>query len=460
LLPSFLRRLSTDEYVAPPHDEAAQRAAHTVRTGGAEDARRLGISARDYWSSRAGTAAGLIALNEASGGVYYEVPPEAKTDSGAASEAFRGDGPVIDVQTHYVASRPGLEEFNNGIMTGYTHQGPDWWSGLDGMVGLSLAEYMRCIFVESETAAAVLSSGPGGAAGSILDNDEMAGTRELIDRLAGTGRLLNHTVVRPNRGDIDYMEEWAKAFRPVGWKVYTVGHLADDYGGFEPGSGWMLDDDETGMPFLAKAQELGVNLVCAHKGVSNLVDTGHPRDVGPAALAFPDINFVIYHSGFEPLLFEEGPYTEEFADQGANRFITTLRQAGLGAGSNVYGELGTTWFNVIRRPQEAAHLMGKLLVQLGEDNIIWGTDGIWYGPTQAALDAFRAFQIPDEMCERYGYPKLTAQAKRKILTENAARLYGLDVDDLQRAVDSDDLAWTKAVVDDFERNGTPKVPAR
>jgi len=24
-----------------------------------------------------------------------------------------------------------------------------------------------------------------------------------------------------------------------------------------------------------------------------------PRDIGPAALAYPDINFVVYHSGYE-----------------------------------------------------------------------------------------------------------------------------------------------------------------
>ena len=48
--------------------------------------------------------------------------------------------------------------------------------------------------------------------------------------------------------------------------------------------------------------------------------------------------------------------------------------------------------------------MGKLLAALGEDNIVWGTDSIWYGPSQPLIDAFRAFQIPQEYCQRYGYP--------------------------------------------------------
>ena len=54
------------------------------------------------------------------------------------------------------------------------------------------------------------------------------------------------------------------------------------------------------MPFLEQARAVGVNLVCAHKGLSGMVDAGSPDDVGPAAKAFPDVNFVIYHSGYEP----------------------------------------------------------------------------------------------------------------------------------------------------------------
>ena len=61
----------------------------------------------------------------------------------------------------------------------------------------------------------------------------------------------------------------------------------------------MLDDEEHGLPFLERARALDVKLVCAHKGISRIVDNGSPRDVGPGAVAFPDIDFVIYHSGYE-----------------------------------------------------------------------------------------------------------------------------------------------------------------
>jgi hypothetical protein len=35
----------------------------------------------------------------------------------------------------------------------------------------------------------------------------------------------------------------------------------------------------------------------------------------------------------------------------------------------VYAELGSTWFLMLRRPREAAHVLGKLLFAVGEDGV-------------------------------------------------------------------------------------------
>jgi hypothetical protein len=92
----------------------------------------------------------------------------------------------------------------------------------------------------------------------------------------------------------------------------------------------------------------------------------------------------------------------------------------------VWAELGSTWSLVLRRPVEAAHVIGKLLLAVGEDRILWGTDSVWYGPPQPLIDAFRAFTIPERLRHDHGYPALTADVKQKILGGNAARLYGID----------------------------------
>jgi predicted TIM-barrel fold metal-dependent hydrolase len=208
-----------------------------------------------------------------------------------------------------------------------------------------------------------------------------------------------------------------------------------------------------GLPFLAEAQRLGVPNICSHKGLSGLVDNGSPRDIGPAARAFPELRFLIYHSGFEGVAADEGPYTPETAHIGINRLITSARQNGIGPGGNIYPELGTTWFCLIRRPIEAAHVIGKLLLAFGEDNVLWGTDGIWYGPTQPVIDAFRAFQIPPSLCEQYGYQPLTPAIKEKILGINAARVYGIDLAAADESARHDDLAWIRLAVSEYLRSG-------
>ena len=62
---------------------------------------------------------------------------------------------------------------------------------------------------------------------------------------------------------------------------------------------------------------------------------------------------------------------------------------------------------------------------MGEDRIVFGSDGVWYGSPQWQIEAFWGFQIPDELCRKYGYPKLTESTRRKILGQNSAKLYKL-----------------------------------
>jgi uncharacterized protein len=456
-IPSILSRSSTDEYEAPPYDEQQSQAVAGVRQAGPDAARRLARPLGSYWSSRLGTAAGLRALNEAFDVECFDVPVEATMEQAAADEALGGPETVIDVQTHYLADRQSLQRMADTNLQFYRSLSPDWWTGLDGLTFYGFTEYLRYVFLESETAVAILTAPPVDASGEyFLTNDELAGTRELIDRLAGTGRLLNHTVVHPrDPGILERMEQWRDTLHPVGWKVYTMGNLnvaGFQQGGepYQPGSGWMLDDEQVGLPFLEQARRLGVTNICSHKGLSNLVDNGSPRDIGPCAKAFPDLRFIVYHSGFEGIAADEGPYTRQTADVGINRLITSAAENGIGPGGNIYAELGTTWFCMVKRPVEAAHVLGKLLLAFGEDNVIWGSDGIWYGPTQPVIDAFRAFHIPPALSEKYGYPELTPAIKEKILGINAARAYNIDLAEAAQRARHDDLAWTKAALAEYK----------
>ena len=438
LVPPLLRHRHSDEFAPPPWTPADRRAVERVTRAAESAAARAGLTARAWLDSRLGTAATLRAIDAEAGGGFYAVPAEAEHDRAAADAAFSGDEVVIDVQTHLV--RPSLAAGSAGdALFGFLKSvDPARWGGGVDPELLGGSMWAANVFGGSETAVALLTSPPGRAHENVLTNDDIASARDIVARYADTGRVLTHTIVHPNLGaaERDAMAEWSETLQPAGWKVYTLWEPPEDRGR----GGWFLDDDETGGPFLDQVRASGRHIVCAHKGlggpIANLAPAGaSPRDVGPAARAFPDITFVVYHSGYEM----PGARDDDTDPAGGvGRLARSLGDAGVPPGANVYGELGSTWYLVSRRPEEAAHVVGTLLRCVGEDRILWGTDSIWYGAPQSLIDAFRAFTIPEWMQEQYGYPALTAAAKRKILSTNAAALYGIDLDRVRR----DDVpAW-------------------
>ena len=98
----------------------------------------------------------------------------------------------------------------------------------------------------------------------------------------------------------------------------------------------------------------------------------------------------------------------------------------------------------MRDPDQAAHLLGKLVTYVGEDNVLWGTDSIWYGSPQDQILAFRSFEIAAEFQERWGYPALTPELKRKVFGMNAARVYGISPETIRRVLHNDRVAQVKA----------------
>jgi len=254
-------------------------------------------------------------------------------------------------------------------------------------------------------------------------------TRRVAERLCHDERILLHAQVLPNVGplqaNLEAMEDRVRRYPIKAWKVFT--HYPDLYTG---GGGWWLDDHERGVPqvgeaFIEKAVELGVPRIATHKGLSSGSRFASPQDIGPAARKHPGANFLVYHSGFEADTLEV-PYSWASRGVGINRLIASMRDNGIGPDRNVFAELGSTWWNVMRSPTQAAHVLGKLLRFVGEDNVIWGTDSIFYGSPQDQIQALRAFHITEEFQERYRYPALTPEIKRKILGANAAKLYGVD----------------------------------
>jgi predicted TIM-barrel fold metal-dependent hydrolase len=158
---------------------------------------------------------------------------------------------------------------------------------------------------------------------------------------------------------------------------------------------------------------------------------------------FPDVSFIIYHSGFVPGNDEQA-YVENSGRDGVDTLIRSLRDNGIGPNSNVYAEFGSTWRFAMRDPDNAAHLMGKLLRYVGENNVLWGTDSIWYGSPQDQIQAFRTFQISETFRERFGYPEITPEIRARVFGRNATKPYGISAEDARRFARSDHVARQRA----------------
>jgi predicted TIM-barrel fold metal-dependent hydrolase len=400
-----------------------------------EKAKRIGISRRDFVSSTMGTATALYVINEVYGCTSeagFNVDAGMMEDAGACTP-LQGDELIVDVQTHHVNPNGAWRESSSfdGSLSGFPQSG---CGEIDFVDCFDADHYIRELFVHSDTSVAVLSQVPAVPGNDPLDTEEAAATREIVNRLAGSERLLIHGIVLPDRGaeQLDGMQALKEEQEVAAWKVYT------QFGG------WRLDDEAIGIPFIERARELDVRLICAHKGLSLFgldPTTSSAQDIGVVASMFPDVDFVVYHSGFE-VNVPEGPYNPESV-HGVDTLVTAVVENGIGKGGNVYAELGSTWRLLMTRPEEAAHVLGKLLLHLGEDRILWGTDSIWYGSPQDQISAFRAFEIPQSMGDSYGYPALTAETKAKILGLTAADLYRIDVKATRCAIREDDVAKAK-----------------
>ncbi len=408
-LPIKLDTTSNGEFLPVPLDATNRLALDLAQQAAGENARRCGLARRAFMISACGAASTLLAYNRANAaagrsGGYFELDQVAAVDAEAAVEALGGREFVFDVQGHFVGQH-----------------------GL-GRTGLGGAQqFIKDIFLDSDTDMMVLSFIPSRREKELLTIQEADAVRRIIDEMEGTRRLLIHGRANPNQaGDLEGMDELAETWGVSAWKCYT------QWG--PDGRGFFLHDD-TGLRLIEKARALGVRNICVHKGLPfgrQSYEHSLASDIGTVARLFPDVNFLIYHSGFIAGQ-AEGPY-DPARGEGVDELIRSVEENGIPRNANVYAELGSTWRYTLRDPDSAAHVIGKLVKHIGEQNVLYGSDCIWYGSPQDQIQAFRSFQISEDFQERYGYPKMTAELRARILGLNATRPYGIEVDEvLQRA---------------------------
>ena len=505
-LPVDVLPCSNDEYFPLP-PSASQKAIMALADAETERWRhKFNMSRREFVRTSAAMAIGFWAIDMIRPGIYGNYGGAAAVSTGRPDacdlewagrkglETVRNlPGEFIfDVQSHHVdpdgmwrVSNPAIHAFFNAVWP-QTREGGE----ADPIENLSRYHYLKEIFLDSATSCTVLSVVPTSPdTDNPLPIEEASQTIDIVNELARSQRSVMHAFVMPNRGgsgdstptgrpryldeELQLMMDRADKYhdRLRGWKTYCA------WGDVPNASGWFLDSD-TGSEFLQQVVKVSEKYpeipatVATHKGFALPgfdQRAAAPRDVGPAAKANPKVNLIIYHSGYDTGDEQKAYRGDAEADSGSTTvdgFIKSLRENKYDASRfrkkgkqfgnvpNVYAELGSVWRDTMHDPDQAAHLLGKLINHVGPKRVVWGTDSLWYGSPQPEIVSLRRFEFTSKGRELYGLPygldgdveDPTRRAptpartiRNGILGRNVARAYKVDPDKKRRQIGCDQV---------------------
>ena len=264
-----------------------------------------------------------------------------------------------------------------------------------------------------------------------------AEARAKVNKEAGTRRLLSHAIFTPGQpGWLEQVDRVIADLQPDSFKGYTIGDNTHKDLSKYP---WRLDDEKLVYPFYERCAKAGLVNICIHKGLfapstekqfPHLLAHADVRDVGQAAKDWPQLNFIIYHSGYRFIGRGVKPDQAwaQFEESGRVDWVSDLADIPERYGvTNVYGDLGQIFAqSTMAHPKLCAAMMGILIRGLGADHVCWGSDAIWTGSPQWQIEALRRLEMPEELQKKYSFKPLGAAdgpVKSAILGGNNARLY-------------------------------------
>jgi predicted TIM-barrel fold metal-dependent hydrolase len=468
--PMPTQAVSNEEFIPRPQSEAQKKVEHLIGEMSETRAKKLGLQRRDFMRTSMGLATCFLASNQVFG-KCWDVDEIETWEAAPYDEKWPKDEYfVIDVQAHFTNGLP-ISGFRT--IEFVKNMGFDLKNDSDAY---GFQNFVKEMYFDSDTKMVVISGVPGkenlrdkdgkvlegaartpGVAGRVLPSWVMYEARKKINELAGSQRALNQGNLAPNHywdkvsntmnkaELLEQMEREIKVYGISSWKWYCHTDPA------QTGNGFQLDDDNAQF-FIEESRKRGLKLISTHKGYSYQSRTlGHlanPKDVEKAALRNPDFNFVVYHSAIkhgpnEANWKESNKYDANTGDFEWHSVLMDIKKRNPKM-SNVYCEVGS-FFNIlaVTDPVMAMHGLGKNIKYYGSDHVVWGTDCLWWGSPQWGIDALKRFQISDEMCEKFGYKKITKEDKANIFGLNAARLYNVDVNAKRKALPADALTKAK-----------------
>ena len=356
------RWISNGEYFPLPASQKQQRVEEQIKQIAERNAKRLGVSRRDFLRSSCGLAAAFVAMNAIHGNVFT-VQAEEAFDSNIAQSKRNGPLFILDMHTHFVRDDFPLDEVTSrfillgdaliqlerALLDAHKRYHADDYGLVNtgdlqqDLNQIKIQNYIRFIFLESDTNVALLSdatANPDHPEREFMDDVLRANLRNQINAFAGSERVLASALLKPGHpGWIDRIDHAIDELNLDCWKGFTVGQNT-----FYPNPElpWRLDDfellDQTFYQKLLTASNRRIRNITIHKGLIapdfpisfgalhqnptggqpdlfNLSNNGgiEPdtipawhfntvQDEPRAAQAYADLNFIIYHSAFRPAI--------------------------------------------------------------------------------------------------------------------------------------------------------------
>lgn len=461
--PMPTQMVSTEEFIPRRQTEQQKKVEHLIGQMADEKSRKLGMDRRKFMGSSMGLATCFLASN-AVWGKNFDVDEEESMEEAAYQEKWpKGEYFVMDVQTHFTNgfAIPGFRDSEFVKNMGFNLKAD--------VASYGYKQFVKELFFDCENDMIVISGVPGkerqvsvegkkleGAArgGGVLPSWLMSEKKREINELAGSTRALCQGNLAPNHywdktnntidkaATLEQMDRELNLYKIDSWKWYCHTDPGQSGGGFQ------LDDDKAAW-FYEESRKRGMKRFSVHKGYSYqsriLGHLANPKDVEKAALNNPDLTFVIYHSAIQhgpsegKEWLEANKYDPTTGDFAWHNVLIDIKKRNPRM-TNVYPEIGSFFGPlVIANPVVAMHGIGKNIKYYGADHVVWGTDCLWWGSPQWVIDAFKRFQISDEMCDKFGYSKITKEDKAKIFGLNAAKIYNLDLSKKRNPLPADTL---------------------
>ena len=175
---------------------------------------------------------------------------------------------IMDMHTHFLRDDTRLENF---VRARETVGKAGWNPALAGkpqtLEDLKFANYVKEIFLDSDTKVAGLSGAPSDLPEDwFLTNEMKAEARAKVNQEAGSRRMLAQAIFTPGQpGWLEQVDRVIAVLKPDSFKGYTIGDNTNKQLSKYP---WRMDDERVVYPFYERCLKAGMVNICVHKGCS------------------------------------------------------------------------------------------------------------------------------------------------------------------------------------------------